>query len=260
MSTRTPISMLSLVDFNGDPLPDDQLRESFDALMAEHGYVQLVNVHHEFDPVAFCRDLGTFVPQYGGLVVGDIRPEPGMEDVYHAGNTQPLFPHTEGYDFAGLPPRYIALWCVAPASGPGGETTLADGYRWIDRLEDDRVSEMSERVYQWKTTDGVMRKGLTLNTEHPLLERTEDGTILRFSTNNLLHDTDDTFAGEVIASGRDFFSDEHIAVNYSEGDMLVWDNWRVMHARNAFNDKRRHLKRIQVGAAAPAPQPAAAPA
>ncbi|MEV0976599.1 TauD/TfdA family dioxygenase [Streptomyces sp. NPDC049915] len=131
---HSPLSILSQADFNGDPLTDELLMKTFHQLMDEQGYVLMCNVPEAFDPVRFCRNLGRFVPNYTGAVVGDVRPEPGMDDVYHAGNTRPLTPHSEGYDFAVAPPRYIALWCVTPADGPGGETTLADTRPWVEAL------------------------------------------------------------------------------------------------------------------------------
>jgi hypothetical protein len=118
--TRQPDSLLSLTDFNGAPLADDLLWKSFRSLMERHGYVFMCNVPDTFDPVAFCKRLGDFVPQYTGVLVGDVTPEPGMEEFYHAGNTKPLYPHSEGYDFEGLPPRYLALWCETPNTGAGG--------------------------------------------------------------------------------------------------------------------------------------------
>ncbi|HTU78802.1 MAG TPA: DUF6002 family protein [Solirubrobacteraceae bacterium] len=249
LKARSPISVLSAVDFNGAPMTLSQLRTTATTMLEEHGYVHLVNVPEEFDPVRFCSERGPFVPQYGGLMVGDVRPEQGMDEVYHSGNTRPLYPHTEGYDFEALPPRYIVLWCVCPAESQGGETTLADAYAWLSSLDDQTLAQMRERIYKWKTTDGVLSKGLDLRTEHPLIEDLDERRIVRFSTNNLLYEEGDGLAEELVTSGADFFQATHIAVEYRERDMLIWDNWRMMHARNAFSDRQRHLRRIQIGLA-----------
>lgn len=242
---RSPLSILSCVDFNGDPLKDELFRKTFDMLMHEHGYVQLVNVPHDFDPVRLCRGLGTFVPNYTGAVVGDVRPEPGMDDVYHSGNTQPLTPHTEGYDFAVTPPRYIALWCVTPASGEGGETTIADTAPWIAELSPSDRERLESTPYEWKTTEGVERMGLNLRTKHPILEQRGGELIVRFSCNNLIRDEDDA-AAQLQQRWQERFAQEHVAVHYSQNDMLIWNNWRLLHARNAFSDRSRHLRRIQI--------------
>jgi alpha-ketoglutarate-dependent taurine dioxygenase len=239
------ISMLSLTDFNGNPLPDKVLYNTFDELMAEHGYVSVCNAHKAFDPVAFCRRLGPFVPNYNGAIVSDVRPEPGMDDVYHAGNAQGLVPHTEGYDFTVLPPRYVALWCVTPCTGDGGETTLADAYKFFSTLSDEETAKLKDRVFEWKAADGLVRLGFDLHTSHPVLEDTDHGLIVRFTCINMVHH-DDVAALSLQERVASFFAEHHVAMNYERGDMLIWDNWRTLHSRNPFTDRGRHLRRIQI--------------
>jgi alpha-ketoglutarate-dependent taurine dioxygenase len=245
---HSPISILSQTDFNQRPIPLDRLEETFRSMLAEHGYVLMTNVPDDFDPTRFCRRLGAFVPNYNGSVVGDVRPEPGMDDVYHAGNTRPLTPHTEGYDFEVLPPRYIALWCVRPITGGGGETTLADTRSWVQEMSDSQREVFEKTEYDWKTTDGLKRLGLDLHTRHPVLAENDGNTIVRFSCNNLIRDDEDPAAG-LQREWHQRFDEEHVAIDYGANDMLVWDNWRLLHARNAFRDRGRHLRRIQIAAA-----------
>ncbi|MFI9024268.1 TauD/TfdA family dioxygenase [Streptomyces sp. NPDC053560] len=242
---RHPESLLSLTDFNGGPLAADLARKTFDDLLERHGYVLMSNVPETFDPVAFCKGLGGFVPQYTGVLVGDVRPEPGMEEFYHAGNTKPLYPHSEGYDFEGLPPRYLALWCQTPNTGAGGETTLADAHAWIASLDEGDRAFLRERVWSWETTDAMRHLGLDLHPRHPVIEDHPDGTIVRYSFNNLVRE-DDPRIGPLLDSAREFFTREHTAIQYERRDMLVFDNWRMLHARTAFTDTGRHLRRIQI--------------
>ncbi|WP_198347923.1 TauD/TfdA family dioxygenase [Plantactinospora sp. KBS50] len=227
-------------------MPTELLNKTFHELMDVHGYVYLCNAPDDFDPVGFCRGLGPFIPNYTGAVVGDVRPEAGMDDVYHAGNTRPLMPHTEGYDFEIVPPRFIALWCVTPCRGEGGETTLMDARAFVQTLSDEERDHLNNHVYDWKTTDGIRRMGLDLHTRHPVLEDHADGQIVRFSCNNLIRADDDP-AAAIQEKVKRYFDQHHIAVNYERNDMLVWDNWRMLHSRTAFNDRHRHLRRIQVG-------------
>ncbi|WP_020501404.1 TauD/TfdA family dioxygenase [Sciscionella marina] len=245
--SHSPISILSQTDFNGETISQERLESTFREMMEEHGYVLMVNVPDTFGQVGFCRRIGNFVPNYNGAVVGDVRPEPGMDDVYHAGNTKPLTPHTEGYDFKMLPPRYIALWCVSPVTGGGGETTLADTQPWVSDLSDEQREHLDKTEYDWKTTDGVRRLGLDLHTRHPILASHDNVTIIRFSCNNLIRDDNDP-ATDLQSRWHQRFEREHVAVDYEQNDMLVWDNWRMLHARNAFRDRSRHLRRIQISA------------
>lgn len=242
---KQPDSLLSLTTFNRTPLSDDMVHKTFHSLMERHGYVVMRNVPESFDPVAFCKGLGDFVPQYTGVLVGDVTPEPGMEEFYHAGNTKPLYPHSEGYDFEGLPPRYLALWCETPNTGAGGETTLADARQWAASLDKDDYAYLRERVFEWQTTDAMRHLGLDLHPRHPVVDEHPDGTIVRYSFNNLIQE-DDERIGPLLAGAKEHFEREHVAIQYERRDMLVFDNWRMLHARNAFTDTGRHLRRIQI--------------
>jgi hypothetical protein len=135
---------------------------------------------------------------------------------------------------------------VHPAAGAGGETTLADTQPWIKDLADREREHFEKTEYDWKTTEGVQRNGLDLHSRHPILAEHGGTSIVRFSCNNLLCDDDDP-AVELQSQWHARFDNEHVAIDYAQNDMLVWDNWRLLHARNAFTDRGRHLRRIQIG-------------
>lgn len=245
--SKQPASLLSLQDLTGQPLAEDLMWRSFRKLMADNGYVVFRNVPDEFDPVGFCHELGEFIPLYTGVLVGDVIPEPGMDNYYHAGNTKELVPHNEGYDFPVLPPRYLALWCVHPAAGSGGETTLADGYRWLASLTEVERRQLRERSYEFTCTDALRSMGINLRARHPVLEEHDGIPIVRMSCNNIVGAGSDQEVTQLAAKVAEFFRRSRVAIDYDTNDMLVFDNWRMLHARNAFNDNQRHLKRIQIG-------------
>jgi alpha-ketoglutarate-dependent taurine dioxygenase len=245
---KSPESVLSCVDMNGDVLADAVLRYSFRQLLGNNGYVHLVNVPESFDHVAFLKETGEFQPTSTGTVIGDVKPEAGMDDVNHGQNRGALTPHTEGYEFRGLPPRYLALWCVTPPSGAGGETTVFDGDRLLAEFTEEERRHLRETVYRWGSTEGLARRGVTPTAEHPVLQAHEDATILRYSSSYLAVPEGDEVARRLVERGKALFADQHIAVRYRARDMLVWDNWRMLHSRNAFEDPARHLKRVQIAA------------
>lgn len=115
----------------------------------------------------------------------------------------------------------------------------------VAALTDVERKQLLETDYAWKTTEGVQRLGLDLKTRHPILEERSGRDIVRFSCNNLIREDDD-FAAGLQERWHAAFDHDHVAVEYRERDMLVWDNWRLLHARNAFSDRSRHLRRIQI--------------
>jgi alpha-ketoglutarate-dependent taurine dioxygenase len=245
---KLPDSVLSCRDVNGDLLSEPVLRYAFDQLLGNNGYVHVVDVPEQFDHVAFLKNLGDFQPTPTGTVVGDLKPEPDMDDVYHSQNRKALVPHTEGYEYQGIPPRYLALWCIVPASGSGGETTLLDSRLLLGGLTDEERRRFLETAYLWKSTEGLERRGVEHTVEHPLLEEYAGRTVLRYSHNNLVVPEGDEAVMRLLERCERLYAEQHIAVTYQPRDMVVWENWRMLHSRNAFDDPHRHLKRVQIAA------------
>jgi hypothetical protein len=81
--------------------------------------------------------------------------------------------------------------------------------------------------------------GLRIRTVIEVHRRT---VLLRFSTLDML--ADDDLSRRWIDTGQAFFEATKTAVKTDRGGLLVWDNWRTLHARNAFSDPRRHLHRV----------------
>lgn len=212
--------------------------------LKEHGYSYLSDVPADFDHLEFLAPFGDFMPQYDGQLVWDLKPEPDMDDVYHSRNTKSLVPHTEAYEYPGLPPRYLALWCVEPAQGPGGETTLADGYAWLRDFSADEQEIMRTRHYEWTTSEGLVRKGVKWSNRHPILEDRDGVDVLRYSANNVK--VDDDFIAKFLSSGEEFFEENHVGVRIAKHCLLLWDNWRMLHSRNAFKDRGRHIRRVLI--------------
>lgn len=214
--------------------------------LAEHGYAYLRLVPEGFDHVALLEGFGDLMPQYDGKTVWDLKPEPGMDDVYHSRNTRALLPHTEAYEYTGLPPRYIALWCLQPAD-VGGETTLADGARLLAGFDAADRAAMRTRRYRWFSSEGLARRNIRLESVHPILQEHAGAQLLRYSANNVVS-VEDGLLPRYIESGLRFFEREHVAIRIERNALLLWDNWRMLHSRTAFRDRGRHLKRVLISA------------
>lgn len=214
--------------------------------LVEHaGYVYLKDLSETFSHLALLRLFGDFMPQYDGSFVWDLKPEPGMDDVYHSGNTHALVPHTEAYEFDGNPPRYLALWAVQPAIGPGGETTLADGYRFLQTFTEPERERLRTQSCEWHSSEGLARRNVYLSSHHRILTEHGGATIFRYSYNNMSA-AGDPFLEQFLNRGLEFFEREKHTIDIERDGLLLWDNWRMMHSRNAFSDPGRHLKRILV--------------
>jgi alpha-ketoglutarate-dependent taurine dioxygenase len=243
---RTSASVLSCADYGAHPESDGALGSAYAALLERNGYVHLTDVPDGFDHPRFLARFGDFYPGPSGKLIDDVIAEPGMDDVYYGNNRQGLLPHTEGYEFAGLPPRYLALWCVVPPVGLGGETTLLDAYPLLEALPAEERRQLEAETYDWQASEGLRRRGLGQRSTHPILETVDGVSLLRFSCNNILLPEAAEPVRSFLSSTKQLFDAEHVTIKYRRNDLLHFDNWRMLHSRNAFEDAARHLKRVQL--------------
>lgn len=213
--------------------------------LASTGYAYVGGLVGDFDYTGVLARLGPLVPQYGGARVRDVKPDPAVSNkVVSSANMAELTPHTEWYEFPGLSPRYVALWCVRPAEGPGGETTLADGYGLLDGYSLAEREQLTIGMRQWRSRPILAREGVQEVAYHPIVEVHGQTVLLRFSTLDML--ADDDLSQRWISDGRAYFEANRTPIKIDRGGLLVWDNWRMLHARNAFTDPRRHLRRALI--------------
>lgn len=216
------------------------------AALASFGYVYVTHADADFDQESLVRSLGTPRPQYAGEEVFDLKPEPDMDDVYHSRNTRALVPHTEAYEYDGEPPRYLALWCIKPAAGEGGETTLVDALPFIAEQSAERQEYMRTVKQEWQSSEGLARKGVHWSNRAAMIEATEAGEIFRYSYNNVARQ--DEVIAQILEDGLRYFDTNHTAIKIERHGLLVWDNWRMMHSRTKFTDSGRHLRRMLIDA------------
>jgi alpha-ketoglutarate-dependent taurine dioxygenase len=225
----------------------ERIISEYSALLAEHGYVHGTNVPDSLDHLGFFSNFGSPTAGPSGRVVEDVVPVPGMDDVYYGGNRNELFPHTEGYELAEDPPAQLALWCVVPVDGDGGETLLWDSRRVLDAASPDLLRLLETHEFGFQSSEGLRRLSQGTSSRHPILTRNKASGqyMLRFSLNNML----DSDAGPEIANFREecrqTFDQECVRVAYRRNDFIHWNNWRVLHSRTAFSGSR-HLRRVQL--------------
>lgn len=215
--------------------------------LSSRGFSYVAAIPEGFDHLSWLRRLGPPMPQYGGELVRDVRPDTDADT--GAYSTAALPPHTEWYEFSDLPPRYVALWCVAEGEGPGGETTLADGYSFLDGLTPEERHRLLTEDQNWRSARTLLaREGVDQHSRHRILSHHSGTLVMRFSTLDLQAENGSDLARHYVTAGLTFFQANHVAIKIQRNAMLVWDNWRMMHSRNGFTDRRRHLRRVLIRA------------
>jgi alpha-ketoglutarate-dependent taurine dioxygenase len=218
--------------------------ESVRALLDSDGYVYVHDIPSGFDHAAFCARLGSIMPQYNGDLICSITPDEQYEHLDHPLTTHSLPPHTDGYEFDGIPPRYLALWCVVPPADGGGRTTLGDLYAFADTLSDEDRKQLLSRRFRF--VSGIEDTPEPHAAMHPIFdERPDQPTISRFS-HQFTEPADDPFLASVNGQVLEFFDASSVAIAYEANSLLLWDNFRLVHGRTGFEDRNRHLRRIWI--------------
>ncbi|WP_335934658.1 TauD/TfdA family dioxygenase [Streptomyces sp. PTD5-9] len=229
--------------------------------LAERGYTVLDGIRTDEEAAAALHAFGDLIPQYDGALRYQVKAAPGFEERRYSKSVNTILVHTEAPGW-NPPPGYLALHCRVQATCGSGHTELADMRRFVESLSDGDRAVLYEREIEWlgHNTGGVGTEGV----RRPVVERTADGEeILRFSYNLLTTGQYDppvdasvdaselplgSFGVHLAEQAEEFFRQEKVSVLIPEDSVLVWDNQRMVHARSAYRDAKRHLTRYWIAA------------
>lgn len=211
-----------------------------------NGFLKVKGVGNENDYLQLANEFGNFLPQYDGQEVWSIKADPKFDDHYHSLNTKKLSPHTECYEFTGLPPKYLALWCLKAPDCGGGKTTLMDARKYIYSLPDQVVAHLKANEFEFSSSSGIQESSLGRVAKHTLISEHEGEEIIRFSA-NCINTESNKMVDIVIKEFVEEFESNHIALDWDDGDFLIWDNRRVVHSRTEYKDRTRELRRVWLG-------------
>ena len=155
-------------------------------------------------------------------------------------------PHTDGtYSFDA--PGYQMLHCLA-AQCTGGENVLIDGFRIAEIMRRDSPAEfqlLTEIAIPGQYIDEG--RGIHLMARRPLFRVGDSGTLVQVSYNNYdrapfaLPPQRQRAFYRALASFNALCND--VSLQYRRrllpGSVLLFDNWRVLHARDAYTGYRR---------------------
>lgn len=237
--------------------PDSEWR----ATLADRGWVIVAGVREPATAERVLLGLGPLREQYRGSIRHDVRFQPGFEGLQYSQSRNGITPHTEAPGMPS-PPRHLALHCHRQARCGGGQTLLADGYAFVASLDEGLAADLRSRAIRFDLVPGAGADGRA-PVAAPILSEAEGGRppIVRYSY-NVLRDNSldapvhedvldlngaDPFHAELCRRGVTFMRDRGIAALPGDGELLIFDNWRMLHARDSYEDRERHLTRYWVG-------------
>jgi len=160
-------------------------------------------------------------------------------------DTTYLAPHTDGTysnDGPGL-----QLFACQERVGTGGDSLLVDGFAAAARLFDAHPHHV-DVLSRAPVVGQYVEPGVNLSAERPPLRFDSQGHLAQVTFNNYDRAPFMIRPAEDAESLRDAYAALHTLlddpscrthISWEPGQTLVFDNWRVLHGRTAFEGKRR---------------------
>ncbi len=157
-----------------------------------------------------------------------------------------LAPHTDGtysHDAPGL-----QMFCCVDRSGSGGESIIVDGMAVAQELQAEHPDHF-ETLTRVGVPAHYIEPGVELRAQRPALRMGADGRLVQLSLNNydrspmlLAGDEMERFYAAYGTLQRMVDNpDRWYSVRLEAGDVLINNNWRVLHGRNAYTGARRFV-------------------
>jgi len=201
----------------------------------------------------FCKEFGSILEWDFGAV-NDLRVKADTRNYLYTNHDVPF--HWDGA-FVSRAPHYIIFHCdLAPTAGSGGETLFCDTTLLLAQASAE-VRERWKQIVITYTTEKVVHYGGTFTApmlaQHPLNGR----PVLRYAEPvvdmNPVEITIEGLSGadqnEFIADMRQRLNDQRCCYSHawSSGDLVIADNYTLLHGRRAFAPGvQRHIRRVNV--------------
>ena len=208
----------------------------------KYGFCVIQNCKTEIDTVEEIAKKIGYVRQsiFGGLWSFE-----SDEDMADSAYTQEeLRPHTDATYSNDAPGLQLLLCCDYKAQG--GESIMVDGFKIADVIKKEQ-KDLYEILSSVEVPGNYVGDGVCLESKRPIFKLNSNKEIVQVSFNNydratfrLKNDLMVKFYEAIkkfdtMANSNDF-QWKHIL---KPGELLIFNNWRILHGRGSFNGKRK---------------------
>ena len=177
--------------------------------------------------------------------------EGGEHDItrVQATNLKPTPCHTDGFAYGDLYPDYMLLSCVKE-SNVGGESILVDGYEILAALAQDNESAWAAKALRERQIDQT-ETGMQTSLSPICMDNGNGRTMVRRTLEQrpAPGSTDPEQDQQMIDLWRDSVDQaSKLAPQFKlmPGQVVIVDNYRLMHGRSPYEDLSRMLWRVWV--------------
>lgn len=155
-----------------------------------------------------------------------------------------LRPHTDSTYSNDAPGLQLLLCCKYKATG--GESILVDGFKIAEKIKKEK-KDLYNILTSFEVTGQYIGDGVFLEAKRPVLKLNKENNLIQVSFNNYdraifnennkktkkFYDAIREF--DLIANNKDY-QWRHIL---KPGELLIFNNWRVLHGRGSFKGNRK---------------------
>jgi len=161
------------------------------------------------------------------------------------GPSERMIAHNDGFLFADLAPDYMFLWCERPAQPGGGESFLIDGGALVRLLGDDPKTADLAR-FCWDVDIDHSDPSSPRQHEAPIARRLPSGRIQVRNHHNIAARLGPGEAADARGVGRWQSAlaetrDRGAMFQLAAGEAICFDNYRMLHGRDSFDDPGRRV-------------------
>jgi gamma-butyrobetaine dioxygenase len=218
-----------------DVVADRAARMRWLGALAEYGFAVLKGCPLESGTVAEVAELFGHIREtnYGRVFDVNVR----VDATNLADTSLPLSLHTDN-PYRTPAPTLQLLHCLE-SSAEGGETVLVDGFRAVEQLEPRHLKTLAKTSVRYAYTDETA----ALEADVPVLELDSEGFPTALHVNNRSKRTPVGPHTTVASWYEAYFAlmsilertDGQVVFRLEPGDVLAFDNLRVLHARTSFS-------------------------
>lgn len=228
---------------------DTERLKVFDAVRG-YGICLLRNVPATVEATEQIAALCGFVRETHYGRVFEILSSPNPKVIANA--PVPLRPHTDE-NFREPPPGIMIFHSIRASEDRGGESVMTDGFRLAEDFRD-QFPEDFELLTQISIPHRRFIEDVGLRAEAPVIQLDRHGDVVEFRLNERTMGPLDLPLDQIEAAYRalgrlfnlTYDPKYHMHHLLEDGEALVFDNARVLHARTGFNGNR-HVRLTHVG-------------
>ena len=226
--------------------------------LAAQGWTLVRDVHGD-EVEELLTQVGKISPQFDGKTTYQVKASEKYKEFRYTQSQNPIGPHTDGPVYS-PPPRYLALHCKVQSRCGGGHTLLADGRQLLQRLSEQERRVATSKSINFRAMLDPGSSNERLDGSFPMVSQDGDGEqVIRFSHNLFFYgdlnahvdkDFDPTANNydldlkALAMTASAFFDEAAERILIPENALLIWDNYRMLHAREAYRDPKRELTRF----------------